>query len=261
MVGGKSTMQNEIVSSLIEEFSSVPERGEELPIDELGSALQAGYSGNLGKYTNGLVSRLVGSKLPGGFNLSSLKGHLSKTWGLGAGRIDGVLLVAVTQEPAKRIGSEPEAKAWLDTIAQQYAASAGISLSTGGSGGGGGGGGGGAAISAEELEKLRSTEHDHARRQIQILQRYLGEDARVAGRETDAIRAELEAAQAELDALSAEHGEMYTHGIRPRFDARKVRTFSSHWSWSRQQALSLYYDIIKGRLGVEDGRLTALSTQ
>ncbi|KDN47732.1 hypothetical protein K437DRAFT_273590 [Tilletiaria anomala UBC 951] len=254
MVGGKSTMQNEIVSSLIEEFATVPERGEELPVEELGAALNMGYSGTLGKYTSGLVSRLVGSKLPGGFNLSSLKSHLNKAWGLGPSRTDGVLLIAITQEPAKRLGSEPEAKAWLDSLVQAYASTAGISLNQGGSGGGGGGGGG-AAISSEELDKLRAQEHEHARRQIQILQRYLGEDGKAGGREAAAVRGELQAAQAQLDAISTEHGELYTNGIKPRFDARKVRTFSSHWSWSRQQALTLYYDIIKGRLGLEEGRL------
>jgi fatty acid synthase subunit alpha, fungi type len=87
-----------------------PEKGEELPLDELGSALGSAHSGSLGKYTNGMVSRMVSSKLPGGFNASAVKAYLSKSWGLGPSRVDGVLLLATTMEPAKRIGSEPEAK-------------------------------------------------------------------------------------------------------------------------------------------------------
>ncbi|KAK4702957.1 hypothetical protein P7C70_g3267, partial [Phenoliferia sp. Uapishka_3] len=129
LVGGKSTLQNEILGDLQGEFTSAPEKGEELPLSELGSALSSGYSGTLGKYTTGLVSRMVGSKMPGGFGLSAVKAHLSKTWGLGPGRIDGVLLVGLTIEPAKRLNSEPEAKAWLDSTAQAYASQAGISLS------------------------------------------------------------------------------------------------------------------------------------
>jgi fatty acid synthase subunit alpha len=128
------------------EFGSAPEKGEELPLDELGGALNVGYSGQLGKHTSGLVSRLVGGKLPGGFGLSAVKGHLSKQWGLGPGRTDGVLLVGLTMEPPKRLASEVEAKAWLDTIAQAYAQTAGISLSTGGGGGGGAGPSGGMVI-------------------------------------------------------------------------------------------------------------------
>jgi fatty acid synthase subunit alpha, fungi type len=81
LVGGKSTLQNEILGDLQMEFASSPEKGEELPLQELGAALDVGHSGALGKYTSGLVSRMVGGKMPGGFNITSIKGHLSKTWG------------------------------------------------------------------------------------------------------------------------------------------------------------------------------------
>ncbi len=85
-VGGKSVLSNELVSDLLAEFGNLPERGEELPLEELGGALQAGYSGNLGKTTSSLITRTVGGKLPGGFNLSAVKSHFQKAWGLGAGR-------------------------------------------------------------------------------------------------------------------------------------------------------------------------------
>ena len=132
LVGGKSTLQNEILGDLQGEFASAPEKGEEMPLAELGAALQQGYSGKLGKYTTGLVSRVVGSKMPGGFGLSAIQGHLSKTYGLGAGRIDGVLLFSVTQEPPKRLANEAEARAWVDQVASDYASMAGISLAAGG---------------------------------------------------------------------------------------------------------------------------------
>ena len=64
----------------------------------------------------GLMSRTIGGKMPGGFNISSAKSHLSKTWGLGPQRADAVLLIATTMEPAKRLGSETEGKAWLDVL-------------------------------------------------------------------------------------------------------------------------------------------------
>ena len=47
LVGGKSTLQNEILGDLGQEFSSAPEKGEELPLEELGVALGVGFSGNL----------------------------------------------------------------------------------------------------------------------------------------------------------------------------------------------------------------------
>ncbi len=255
-VGGKSVLSNELVSDLLAEFGNLPERGEELPLEELGGALQAGYSGSLGKTTSSLITRTVGGKLPGGFNLSAVKSHLQKAWGLGSGRIDGVLLVAITMEPAKRLGSEAEAKAWLDSVAQTYAGLAGISLSQAGAGGGGGGSGG-VAISSEELDKLKAQQDDHVRRQIQVLERYLNMDGRAGGRLAESTKAELEAAQAQLDAIAAEHGDMYTNGIMPKFIEKKVRHFSSYWNWARQDAMTLLYDIIYGRLTTVDREITA----
>jgi fatty acid synthase subunit alpha, fungi type len=61
------------------EFSFAPDKGEELSLEEPGAALGSDYSGNLGKYTTGLVSRAIG-----GFNISSAKAHLSKVWGPGS---------------------------------------------------------------------------------------------------------------------------------------------------------------------------------
>lgn len=60
LVGGKSTLQNEILGDLQLEFSSAPEKGEELSLEELGSALSIGHPGTLGKYSTGMVSRLTG---------------------------------------------------------------------------------------------------------------------------------------------------------------------------------------------------------
>ena len=189
--------------------------------------------------------------------MSAVKAHLQKSWGLGPGRTDGALLVATTMEPAKRLGSEAEAKAWLDTVVQAYAGLAGITLSQGGGGGGGGAASGGVAISSEELDKMQARQNEHIRRQIQILERYLGTDGRSGLRLAETTKAELEAAQAQLDAIAAEHGDMYTNGILPKFSEKKVRNFSSYWNWARQDAMTLFYDIIYGRLTAVDREITA----
>ena len=101
LVGGKSTLQNEILGDLQLEFTSAPEKGEEMPLEELASALRVGFGGSLGKYSSGLVSCVVGGKMSDGFNSSAIKGYLSKTWGLGPSRADGVLLLGSTMEPPK----------------------------------------------------------------------------------------------------------------------------------------------------------------
>jgi len=140
------------------EFSSAPDKGEELPLGEYGAALGSGYSGNLGKYSTGLKSCAIG----GGFNISSAKAHLSKTWGLSLQRADAVLLVATTMEPMKHLGSEAEGKAWLDATIQVYAQCVGISLSTGGGSGSSGGSSGGAIMNSEEFLRFQAEQYEFA---------------------------------------------------------------------------------------------------
>ena len=99
LVGGKSTLQNEILSDLQQEFALAPEKGEELPLEELSSALGSGFSYTLGM---GLISHLIGGKncqMPDSFNLLAIKSYLSKSWGLGSSHSDGILLLGTILEP------------------------------------------------------------------------------------------------------------------------------------------------------------------
>jgi fatty acid synthase subunit alpha len=213
LVGGKSTLQNEILGDLNLEFTAAPEKGEELPLDELGSSLGSGYSGQLGKHTTGLISRLIGGKMPGGFNLTAIKGYLSKTWGLGPLRSDGVLLLGLTMDPPKRLGSEAEAKTWLDSVTAVYARSAGISLSSGGTAGSGGGSGGGPVVNSEEFIKFQAAQHEFAKQQVELYMRYLDLDTRAGHRDIE--KGNVAALQSKLDAIAKEHGDTYIKGIQP----------------------------------------------
>ncbi|KAG6813968.1 hypothetical protein H0H92_005223, partial [Tricholoma furcatifolium] len=258
LVGGKSTLQNEILGDLQQEFSSAPEKGEELPLEELAAGLSSGFNGSLGKYSNGLISRVIGGKMPGGFNASAMKTHLAKAWGLGPSRADAVLLLATTFEPAKRLGSEAEGKAWLDGIVSIYAQRAGISLSApGAAASGGGGGGGGATINSEEFLKFQADQERFAAQHVELYMRYLGRDSRAGELAFDQEKANSAALQAKLDSITKEHGDAYIDGIQPRFDPLKARHFDSSWNWVRQDALLMYYDIIFGRLTTVDREITA----
>lgn len=255
LVGGKSTLQNEILGDLQQEFTSAPEKGEELPLEELASGL--GSTGSLGKYSAGLISRLVSGKMPGGFNASAIKSYLGKRWGLGPSRADGVLLLATTMEPPKRLGNENDAKAWLDTVVPIYAQRAGVSLSSASSGGGGGGAAGGAVINSEEFLQFQADQYKFAQQQIEVYMRYLGRDSRAGELAFDTEKANTAALQAKLDSITREHGDSYIEGIQPRFDPLKARHFDSSWNWARQDALLIFYDIIHGRLTTVDRELTA----
>ncbi|CUA68512.1 fatty acid synthase subunit beta, fungi type [Rhizoctonia solani] len=256
LVGGKSTLQNEILGDLQLEFSSAPEKGEELPLDELGAALSVGYTGALGKHTNGLVSRMIGGKMPGGFNATTAKAHLNKTWGLGPARSDAALLLGVTMEPAKRLGSEAEAKSWLDSVAAEYAKQAGIRLSSGG-GSGGAAASGGAVMNSEEFLKFQAEQQLFAAQHVELYMRYLKRDSRAGARAYDEEKDNAAALQAKLDDIAKEHGDAYIQGIQPIFEPLKARHFNSSWNWVRQDALLMWYDIIFGRLTAVDREITS----
>ena len=92
--------------------------------------------------------------MPGGFNITTARKYMETRWGLGAGRQDGVLLLALTMEPPARLGSENDAKAYLDNVSQKYASNAGISLAAPSAGGAAGGGGGGMMMDPAAIDAL-----------------------------------------------------------------------------------------------------------
>ena len=47
-----------------------------------------------------------------------------------------------------------------------------------------------------------------------------------------------------LDLIAREHGDEYINGIQPSFDPLKARHFNSSWNWVRQDALTMWFDIL-----------------
>jgi len=254
---GKSTLQNEILGDLGKEFGSTPEKPEDTPLDELGASLQATFNGQLGKQSSSLVARLVSSKMPGGFNITAVRKYLETRWGLGPGRQDGVLLLALTMEPASRLAAEADAKAYLDDVANKYAAHAGISLSSPASGGDGGAGAGGMLVDPAALDALTKDQRALFKQQLEIIARYLRMDLRAGDKAFITSQETQKALQAQLDLWQTEHGDVYASGIEPAFDPLKARVYDSSWNWARQDALSMYYDIIFGRLKVVDREIVS----
>ncbi|KAK5128279.1 hypothetical protein LTR85_002946 [Meristemomyces frigidus] len=257
LVGGKSTLQNEILGDLGKEFGSTPEKPEDTPLDELGAAMQATFNGQLGKQSTSLIARMVSSKMPGGFNITAVRKHLETRWGLGSGRQDGLLLMALTSEPAARLGSENDAKAWLDDITQKYAAQAGISLSTGPAAGDAGAAGGGMMMDPAALDALTKDQRALFKQQLELFARYLKMDLRAGDKAALVGKQNETALQAQLDLWNVEHGEFYAEGIKPSFTPLKARVYDSSWNWARQDALTMYYDIIFGRLKAVDREIVS----
>lgn len=254
---GKSTLQNEILGDLGKEFGNTPEKPEDTPLDELGASMQATFNGQLGKQSSSLIARMVSSKMPGGFNITSVRKHLETRWGLGQGRQDGVLLLAITSEPAARLGSENDAKSFLDEQSNKYASIAGISLSTPTAGGDAGGGGGGMLMDPAALDALTKDQKALFKQQLELLARYLKVDLRAGDKAFNGSQEASKVLQSQLDLWNDEHGEFYAAGIEPSFSALKARSYDSAWNWARQDALSMYYDIIFGRLKTVDREIVS----
>ena len=239
------------------EFGSTPEKPEDTPLEELGASMQATFNGQLGKQSQSLVARLVSSKMPGGFNITAVRKYLETRWGLGSGRQDGVLLLALTLEPASRVGSESDAKVFLDDVANKYAANAGISLSTAPAGGDGGAGGGGMMMDPAAIDALTKDQRALFKQQLELFARYLKMDLRAGDKAFVGSQESSKVLQAQLDLWNVEHGDFYASGIEPAFSSLKARIYDSAWNWARQDALSMYYDIIFGRLKTVDREIVS----
>ncbi|KAJ2891258.1 fatty acid synthase alpha subunit Lsd1, partial [Coemansia aciculifera] len=240
LVGGKSTLQNEIVSNLHKEFGSkVPNKAEDFLLRDLAATIGA-FGGGLGKHMQSQLAQLFSNKMPGGFSLSSARSTLQSAYGLGPQRQDTLLLVALMMEPTSRLAGDAEAKAWLDSVAQAYAAKAGISYaSTSVIAGSSGGQSGASTISSAEVKKMQQKQHEHIRQQIQVLARYAGIDTRKGARLAESEQLKSAQMQAKLDSIQAEIGDEFIDGMQPLFDARKARHFDSSWNWARQEAYEL----------------------
>ncbi|KAJ2100177.1 fatty acid synthase alpha subunit Lsd1, partial [Coemansia sp. S100] len=245
LMGGKSTLQNEIVGDLHKEFGSkVPDKAEDLSLQDLAAAIGT-FGGNLGKHTQSHLARLFSNKMPGGISLSSSRSTLQAAYGLGPHRQDALLLVALTMEPSGRLSGEAEAKAWLDSVAQAYAAKVGISYAAAAASAGSSSGQTGApVISSAEMEKMQQKQHEHIRQQIQVLARYAGIDPREGARMAEDEQAKAALLQTKLDGIAAELGDELIDGVRPLFDAHKARHFDSSWNWARQEAYELIQQAI-----------------
>lgn len=244
---GKSTLQNELVGDLDVEFGHVPDSIEDMPLSILGENLKSTSSGRLGKKTSSFVDRLVSTKLPVGFNQTTLRSHLEQVWSLGHLRQNAVLLFAATSEPPARLESANSATEWLDSIVNVYAQSYGLELRR----------------STERLEGLPSNitvdskQFDHLRqeqnailfKQLSILQNHFGVDT-FGHKETEELKVLRRKLQERLDHWQSEFSDDFELWIAPLFDPLKIRQYKSWWNSARQDIIKLYHIV---EMGLDQG--------
>jgi fatty acid synthase subunit alpha len=151
--------------------------------------------------------------------------------------------MALNMETAKRLGSQAEAKSYLDSVVQTYGKHSDITLSQGGAAGAAGGSAGGAMINLEEFEKFQQSHDDFVSQQLEVLLQYLKRDLRDGYRLHDLKHSDYMRVQDELDSIQKEHGENYLEVIQPVFDPLKARHFDSAWDCVRQTAFEMFFNM------------------
>ncbi|KAI1464223.1 putative 3-oxoacyl-synthase [Daldinia caldariorum] len=234
--GGRSIVQNEIIGDMLEEFGPLADDVENIPLKELATTIQSTYDGKLKKCLRTRVEKMVGSKMPGSFDLISARSYLSDKWGLASGRQDSVLLLALGQQPAARFKKNEDAEAFFDTIAQGYLNNAGLSRQRS------------AATSSPQQTMLDSKvvqqlrdEHSQLKKRIAAL---LCDDDETAT-STGAMDSSTET-QEKIDMYEKELGKDFCNGIKPIFSADHQRSYDSVWNWSHVDLLGEYYKLVEG---------------
>ncbi|EHY56726.1 hypothetical protein HRR83_002191 [Exophiala dermatitidis] len=248
LAGGRSILENEIIGELETEFGSTPEQGETMSIQSLCDRLQgANFSGQLGKVTKNTVSKMLSSKMPGGYDMSRIRGHLETRWGAGTGLQDMILLRASAQQPKNRLADVSAAEAFWDTHAQTTLGDLGLSRDMS------------AVVEVETAHAAarvslpdpqqaiaQSQAYQTSRTaELEVQARALGIDILSANKIGEQAQQTLKALQAEIDHLTAELGDHFINGIKGHWSPNKARTFDSSWNWVLQDMLTIYYGILR----------------
>ncbi|CAE7033448.1 hypothetical protein P3342_007079 [Pyrenophora teres f. teres] len=228
LAAGRSTLTNEIVGDLHAEFKGkLPERPEDLSLDELCRLLSVNHTGRLGKQTESMVSRLISAKFPPEFAQSTIRQTLEHQWGLGPMRQDSVLLLMVSDPPDARLSTE-EAHQRLTSWVTSYFQKEGISMSKAEPANDQA-----VMIDSKAMQMIAEKSSALVKDIRDVLDSHV-QDTSLESRDSDGRSQAANEAMEKLDVWVSEHGEVYGEGILPKFDVNKERTYDSFWNWNTQ---------------------------
>lgn len=240
LVGGRSTLSNEIIGDLLVEFPGrLPERSEEVPLTELAQILSTNHEGRLGKSTSSLVAKMVSSKFSGDYGLSGIRQILNDRWGLGPMRQDAVLLLALTKQPASRLTAPGALDAFLKEVVTSYLQQEGLRLPTPTGSGGGSSRGAHTTVDAKALEAVNVKNIALMKDIVGLLNSHLGEKLHGASATVSVGREVVMKSTKLLDMWLAELGVDFVNGIEPKFDMKKERLYDSYWNWTSEDIMRL----------------------
>ncbi|OAP62549.1 hypothetical protein AYL99_01776 [Fonsecaea erecta] len=240
-MSGRSTVQNEIIGDLIEEFGWLPDQPEEVPLAELGDLISSSRTGSkLGPCTSKVVGKVMSTKMPAGFGVAVSRRYLSSIWHFAQGLQDRTLLLAAFRPPQTRLSNEKEGQSYLNDVAQQALLDIGVQPS---------------AFMSEckdqhsrasdivpsaALNSLRAEQHKRDLDLLKVFAKRTEQDIHCVSAKETGMKMQLDDLQGRVDAWSAEHGEAYERGIMPKFDSKKIRKYDSYWNWVIQDLYAIY---------------------
>ncbi|EED22444.1 3-oxoacyl-[acyl-carrier-protein] synthase, putative [Talaromyces stipitatus ATCC 10500] len=237
---GRSTIQNEIIGDLLEEFGSLPEGSENLSLREVAATIQPSFDGTLGKSSRKRIERMIASKMPGSFSMSAARSYLSAKWRLGPCRQDAVLLHALTKQPESRLNKTEEAERFFHDVTLAYTEETGLtsfvsdtntaSVTDNA-----------VRLDPKLLEDLRNEQRELKRNISALLNENNDQNNENTNDSLDRWQHQL---QQKVDSYEAELGEEFCEGIQPAFRAEQARSYDSAWNWAHVNLLTDYYKLV-----------------
>ncbi|CAK4087363.1 unnamed protein product [Aphanomyces euteiches] len=184
-----------------------------------------------GKYSTSTVVKMLSAKLPGGFSASQLRAYMTQERFFGPKRIEIAMIHSLANAPDARFATEADAKTWINLVIDEYGSvsSAMIPFATKAGGAVSAGVpmmGGGGSISSAALDALKAQMHTFMREQVKAYQAFMKFDPLATLKKTNADK--VSRREKHNDLWVSEHGEYYEKGIQPKFDAKKIRIYSSY---------------------------------
>ncbi|KAK5122533.1 hypothetical protein LTR85_003796 [Meristemomyces frigidus] len=241
---GKSTLQNELLGDITNQFGSTPDGAEDMPLAALAEAVEPGNTGQPSLALAETIGRWISSIMPPKCNLKTLREYLKESWGLGPARQTSVTLFALTQTVAddtSRLPTSDAVKALFDTAALKYAHYSGLTLQKTSASSSSSRTTAAHPIDHAALDKITQEQRALAQLQHQALAGYLGLEGGVTS-QSEELEASNEVLLTRLRLWDSEYGVEFEAGIQPCFDAKHLRHFDSAWSQAQNEVCKIYHD-------------------